>query len=157
MHVDHAAGEAQKNILSVLFWAPASVGEQHRLMCQELEILFHSVMKWEVKLIFLFSTFKALLKQAPISPLSFRHIVVYSDTLCAGKKWCLVLFSSRSHFDHLFRRVLPFKPWFFSPLFSPSLIVWLMPSIFHLLRISKTKFNHLLIQWLVDKRCDLIA
>ena len=29
LHVGHVGGEAQKNILSILLWAPASVGEKH--------------------------------------------------------------------------------------------------------------------------------
>ena len=35
MHVSHVGGEVQKNILSVLLWAPANVGEQHCLACPE--------------------------------------------------------------------------------------------------------------------------
>ena len=31
LHVDHVGGEAQMNILSILLWAPAVVGEQHCL------------------------------------------------------------------------------------------------------------------------------
>ncbi len=34
LHVGHVGGEAQKNILSILLWAPASVGEKHCLVCQ---------------------------------------------------------------------------------------------------------------------------
>ena len=33
LHVGHVGGEAQKNILSILLWAPASVGEKHCLVC----------------------------------------------------------------------------------------------------------------------------
>ena len=29
LHVGHVVGEAQKNILFVLLWAPASVGDKH--------------------------------------------------------------------------------------------------------------------------------
>ena len=35
LHAGHVGGEAQKNILSVLFWAPANVGEKHCLVCTE--------------------------------------------------------------------------------------------------------------------------
>ncbi len=33
LHVGHVGGNAQKNILSILLWAPASVGEKHCLVC----------------------------------------------------------------------------------------------------------------------------
>jgi hypothetical protein len=33
LHVGHVGGEVQKNILSILLWAPASVGEKHCLVC----------------------------------------------------------------------------------------------------------------------------
>ncbi len=33
LHVGHVGGKAQKNILSILLWAPASVGEKHCLVC----------------------------------------------------------------------------------------------------------------------------
>ncbi len=32
LHVGHVGGEAQKNFLSILLWAPASVGEKHCLV-----------------------------------------------------------------------------------------------------------------------------
>ena len=35
LHVGHVGGEVQKNILSVLLWAPAVVGEQHCLVIPE--------------------------------------------------------------------------------------------------------------------------
>ena len=35
LHVGHVGGEVQKNILSVLLWAPASVGEKHCLVSPE--------------------------------------------------------------------------------------------------------------------------
>ena len=35
LHVGHVGGEVQKNILSVLLWAPANVGEKHCLVCPE--------------------------------------------------------------------------------------------------------------------------
>ena len=35
MHVGHVGGETQKNILSILSWAPAVVGEQHGLVIPE--------------------------------------------------------------------------------------------------------------------------
>ena len=33
LHIGHVGGEAQKNILSILLWAPASVGKKHCLVC----------------------------------------------------------------------------------------------------------------------------
>ena len=33
--VGHVGGEVQNNILSVLLWAPANVGERHCLVCHE--------------------------------------------------------------------------------------------------------------------------
>jgi hypothetical protein len=33
LHVSHVGGKAQKDILSILLWAPASVGEKHCLVC----------------------------------------------------------------------------------------------------------------------------
>ena len=35
LHVGHVGGEAHKNILSILLWAPAVVGEQHCLVIPE--------------------------------------------------------------------------------------------------------------------------
>ena len=35
LHVGHVSGEVQKNILSILLWAPAVVGEQHCLVIPE--------------------------------------------------------------------------------------------------------------------------
>ena len=35
LHVGHVGGEVQKNILSILLWAPAVVGEQHCLVIPE--------------------------------------------------------------------------------------------------------------------------
>ena len=35
LHVGHVGGEVQKNILSVLLWAPANVGEKHCLVSPE--------------------------------------------------------------------------------------------------------------------------
>ena len=35
LHVSHVGGEVQKNILSILLWAPAVVGEQHCLVIPE--------------------------------------------------------------------------------------------------------------------------
>ena len=35
LHVGHVGGKVQKNILSVLLWAPANVGEKHCLVCPE--------------------------------------------------------------------------------------------------------------------------
>ena len=35
LHVGHVGGEVQKNILSILLWAPAVVGEQHCLVVPE--------------------------------------------------------------------------------------------------------------------------
>ena len=35
LHVGHVGGEVQKNILSVLLWAPANVGVKHCLVCPE--------------------------------------------------------------------------------------------------------------------------
>lgn len=33
LHVSHGGGQAQKNISSVLLWAPASMGKKHWLVC----------------------------------------------------------------------------------------------------------------------------
>ena len=35
LHAGHVGGEVQKNILAVLLWAPANVGEKHCLVCPE--------------------------------------------------------------------------------------------------------------------------
>ena len=35
LHVGHVGGEVEKNILSVLLWAPANVGEKHCHVCPE--------------------------------------------------------------------------------------------------------------------------
>ena len=35
LHVGHVGGEVQKNILSVVLWAPANVGEIHCLVSPE--------------------------------------------------------------------------------------------------------------------------
>ena len=35
LHVGHVGGEVQKNILSVLLWAPANLGEKHCLVCPD--------------------------------------------------------------------------------------------------------------------------
>lgn len=35
LHVGHVRGEAQKDILSVSLWAPASVGGKHYVFCPE--------------------------------------------------------------------------------------------------------------------------
>ena len=32
LHVGHVGGELQKNILSVLLWTPANVGEKHNCL-----------------------------------------------------------------------------------------------------------------------------
>ena len=34
-HVGHVSSEAQNNILLVLLWAPANVGEKHCVVCPE--------------------------------------------------------------------------------------------------------------------------
>ena len=35
LHISHVGGEVQKNILLVLLWAPANVGEKHCLVCAQ--------------------------------------------------------------------------------------------------------------------------
>ena len=35
LHVGHVGGQVQKNILSILLWAPAVVAEQHGLVIPE--------------------------------------------------------------------------------------------------------------------------
>ena len=35
LHVGHVGGKVQKNILSVILWAPADVDEKHCLVCPE--------------------------------------------------------------------------------------------------------------------------
>ncbi len=38
LHVSYVGGETQKNILSILLWAPASVGEKLCLVCPKRSV-----------------------------------------------------------------------------------------------------------------------
>ena len=45
LHVRHVGGEVQKNILSVLLWAPANVGEKHCLVCPKRLVASQELVK----------------------------------------------------------------------------------------------------------------